>query len=52
VIRNAWTGEISKFRVRVSSSKDEVILSPDEILEMEDEKIKLSVSSDELKDNT
>jgi sporulation protein YlmC with PRC-barrel domain len=48
IIRNAWTGEISKFRIRVNSSSDEVLLSPEEILETEDSKIKLAVSFEEL----
>ena len=52
VIRNSWTGEISKFRVRRDSSGSELMFSPEEILESAETKIKVNVSSDELNLNT
>ena len=52
VIRNSWTGEISKFRVRRDPSGSELMFSPEEILESAETKIKVSVSSDELNLNT
>jgi len=51
VIRNAWTGEISKFRIHVNSTKSEIMLSPEEIIETDDEKIQVALSSEELKEN-
>ena len=50
VIRNAWTGEISKFRIFLKSTGNEVLLSPEEVLEVTDAKIKLDISSEELKE--
>ena len=50
VIRNSWTGEISKFRVRRDSSGSELMFSPEEILESAETKIKVDVSSNGLND--
>jgi hypothetical protein len=49
-IRNSWTGEISKFRVRRDPSGGEFMLSPEEILESAETRIKVDVSSDGLND--
>jgi sporulation protein YlmC with PRC-barrel domain len=48
VIRNSWTGEISKFRVRRDFLGSELMLSPEEILEVAEAKIKVDISSDGL----
>jgi len=50
VIRNAWTGEISKFRIRRNSLGSELMFSPEEILEVTGTKIKVDISSDGLND--
>ncbi|MCP8305436.1 MAG: hypothetical protein H3Z50_08250 [archaeon] len=51
VIRNSWTGEISKFTVNQGVSKRDLTFSPGDILEEKESKIRLSVSSDELNRN-
>jgi sporulation protein YlmC with PRC-barrel domain len=51
VIRNSWTGEISKFRVRQNSSENELLLSLGDILEQSDSKIKVNISSTNLPDS-
>jgi sporulation protein YlmC with PRC-barrel domain len=48
VIRNSWTGEISKFRVHQDPSGSELMFSPEEILGLAETKIKVDVSSDGL----
>jgi sporulation protein YlmC with PRC-barrel domain len=48
VIRNSWTGEISKFRVRQDPSGRELMFSPEEILESAETRIKVDVSSNGL----
>ena len=50
VIRNSWTGEISKFRVRRDPSGSELMLSPEEILESAETRIKVDVFWDGLND--
>jgi hypothetical protein len=51
VIRDSWTGEISKFRVHRHSSGSEFMFSPGEILELAETKIKVDVSSNESSDS-
>ena len=51
VIRNSWTGEISKFRVRRDPSGSELMLSPEEILESAETKIKVDISSNGLRES-
>jgi sporulation protein YlmC with PRC-barrel domain len=51
VIRNSWTGEISKFTVRQGVSKGYLSFSPGDILEEKESKIRLGVSSNELMSN-
>lgn len=51
IIRNAWTGEISKFRIRRNSLGSELMFSPEEIIESAETRIKVDVSADGLNDN-
>ena len=48
VIRNSWTGEISKFVVRRKAPDRELFLSPEEVLEVTNTGIRLNSSYDEL----
>jgi len=48
VIRNSWSGEISKFVVRDKSPLDGYIVTTEDVLEETDHGIKLKVSSDKL----
>lgn len=50
VIRNSWTGEINKFRIRREPPESELLLSPEEVLEAAGAKIKVDISSEELSD--
>ena len=51
VIRNSWTGEISKFTVRQGISNRDLSFSPGDILEEQESRIRVGVSSDELNRN-
>jgi len=51
IIRNSWTGEISKFMVRTEEPEAAHFFSPEQVLEVTDSKIKLSISSEELTKN-
>jgi sporulation protein YlmC with PRC-barrel domain len=51
VIRNSWTGEISKFMVRTEEPEEAHLFSPEQVLEVTDSKIKLSISLEELTEN-
>jgi len=51
VIRNSWTGEISKFMVRREPPDRGLLFSLEEVLEAANSKIKLSISLDELNGN-
>ena len=48
VIRNTWTGEISKFMVRRKAPDRDLFLSPQEVLEVTNTGIRLNISFDEL----
>ncbi len=48
VIRDSWTGEIRKFSVNRDDAGNELLFSPDEILDSEKTRIKVDVSSNEL----
>ena len=48
VMRNAWTGEISKFMVRRKAPDGDLFLSPEEVLEVTSTGIRLNISCDEL----
>jgi sporulation protein YlmC with PRC-barrel domain len=48
VVRNSWTGEISKFMVRRKPPEKDLFVSLEYVLEATDSEIKLSVSLREL----
>jgi sporulation protein YlmC with PRC-barrel domain len=48
IIRNSWTGKISKFVVRCRMSDKDLFLSPEDVLEVSDLKVKLNISIEEL----
>ena len=48
VIRNSWTGEISKFTVHRDMSDMDLSFSPEEVLEEKDSQIKINIFSDDL----
>ena len=48
VIRNSWTGEISKFVVRRKAPDRDLFLSPEDVLEVTNTGIRLNISYDEL----
>ena len=52
VIRNSWTGEISKFMVRRGQPDRDLLFSLQDVLEAAESKIKVSISLDELTENT
>lgn len=47
VVRNTWTGEISKFLVRRKQPDKDLFLSPEDTLEVAKSSIRLGVSSEE-----
>lgn len=51
VIRNSWTGEISKFMVRRESPNKDLMFSLQDVLEVAESKIKINISLDELNGN-
>jgi hypothetical protein len=48
VVRNSWTGEISKFMIRRDAPARDIFVSPQFVLEATDSEIKLGVSLNEL----
>lgn len=48
VVRNAWTGEISKFMVRQKQFDENLFFSPEDVLEVAESRFRLSVSREEL----
>jgi sporulation protein YlmC with PRC-barrel domain len=52
VIRNMWTGEISKFMVRREPPERELFFSPQDVLEAAEAKIKVDISSEELSESS
>lgn len=50
LVRNTWTGEISKFMVRRKAPERALFFSTEDVLEATKSKIKLNVSFDELND--
>ena len=48
LVRNTWTGEISKFMVRRKAPDSDLLFSPQDVSEVTDTTIKLNVSIDEL----
>ncbi len=48
IMRNTWTGEISKFMVRQSTLGKEVFFSAEDVLQVKGGEVKLRVSLSEL----
>ena len=48
LMRNTWTGEISKFIVRRKAPDSDLLFSPQDVLEVTNDAVKLSLSIDEL----
>ena len=48
VIRNSWTGEISKFVVLRKAPDRDLFFSPEDVLEVTNTGIRLNISYDEL----
>jgi len=48
VMRNSWTGEISKFIVHQETPSRDRFFSPQDVLEATESEIRLGISSDEL----
>lgn len=48
LVRNTWTGEISKFMVRRKAPDSDLLFSPQDVLQVTNTKVKLNVSTDEL----
>ena len=51
VIRNSWSGEISKFVVYRPAPEKDLSFSPQDVLEAKGSKVRVAISSDELKEN-
>ena len=47
-VRDAWSGEISKFVVRREAPQSDLFLSPADVANSDKEKVKLNVSLEEL----
>ena len=50
VIRNSWTGEISKFKVTRDLPGSDIMLSPEEVLDATENMIKVDISSNGLRE--
>jgi len=51
IIRNSWTGEISKFMVYRQAPKGDLFFSPQDVLEATESEVKLGISLTELNEN-
>lgn len=51
LMRNTWTGEISKFMVRREAPDQDLFFSPQDVLEATTSQIKLNISLDEISGN-
>lgn len=51
VMRDSWTGEISKFTVGRGAPSSDLFLSPQDVLEETESKVKVNISLDELNEN-
>ena len=49
IVSDAWTGESSGFKVNLAGSKDDLIISTDDVLEVTPAKVRLGVTLEELK---
>ena len=48
LVRNSWSGEITKFVVRREAPDEDLFLSPEDVAEVNKSEIKLSVTLEEL----
>jgi sporulation protein YlmC with PRC-barrel domain len=48
VLRDAWTGEISKFEVSTELSETDLLISPEDVAEASPSEVKLKVAFDEI----
>lgn len=48
LVRNSWSGEITKFLVRREAPDEDLFLSPEDVLEANKSEVKLSVTLEEL----
>jgi sporulation protein YlmC with PRC-barrel domain len=48
LVRNTWTGEISKFIVRRKAPDSDLLFSPQDVLEVTNDTVKLNLSIDAL----
>jgi len=48
LVRNTWTGEITKFVVRRQAPNEDLFLSSEDVLEIKGNKIKLNVPLEKL----
>lgn len=51
LVHNTWTGEISNFVVRRKAPDRDLFLSPQDVLEVTNTKVKLNISISELSEN-
>ena len=51
LMRNTWTGEMSKFMIRRKSPDSDLLFSVEDVLEATVSKIRLNISMDELSKN-
>ena len=51
IIRNSWTGEISKFMIRKKLPDKDLMFSPQDVLEATKSKIKVNISINEQGEN-
>lgn len=47
VVRDTWTGEVRKFMVRQKAPNTDLLLSPADVIEATDSKVRLKVTLDE-----
>ena len=47
IIRDSWTGEISKFEVSAGKVEEDVLISPEDVAEATAGKVKLKIALDE-----
>jgi sporulation protein YlmC with PRC-barrel domain len=51
LMRNTWTGEMSKFMIRRKAPDSDLLFSVEDVLEATESKIRLKISFDELSKN-
>ena len=50
LVRNLWTGEVSKFMVKTDLARQDLFLSPEDVLEQNSGSLTLKNTVDELKE--